>query len=127
MPRQRIQHGKIYVTEPDIEATDVVDDHGKPTGVKAHAATEYIPGSATPEGATVQEMPSLDVTWRGENGWVQIGIEAPSDWWDRFEESRKSAEQSHFGVYTEVLTRDEINDMIRTLRRARNAVYGSDE
>ena len=39
-------------------------------------------------------------------------IEAPADWWDRFENSRKLGEQSHYGVYTAELSREEINKMI---------------
>ncbi|QIG59031.1 hypothetical protein SEA_FRANSOYER_23 [Microbacterium phage Fransoyer] len=127
MPRERIQHGKLYVEDDTVEPTPVIDDHGQPSGVQAHALRVYQPGEELPPGAKVMEMQSLDVAWRGDPGFVQISIEAPADWWDRFENSRKLGEQSHYGVYTAELSREEINKMIRTLRRARNAVFGSDE
>lgn len=127
MPRERIQHGKLYVEDNTIESTPIISGTGEDTGLRAHALREYRPGEELEVGNKITEMPSLDITWRGDPGWVQVSIEAPSDWWDRFEESRKESDQSHYGVFTDVLTRDEINKMIRTLRRARNAVFGSDE
>lgn len=128
MPRERIQHGKMYVDEPDIEPTEAIDGNsGQPAGVFAHVVREFIPGETLPPGTIVREHPSLDVTWNREVGYVQVSIEAPVDWWDRFHESRTRDEQSHYAAYTEVMDRREINHMIRTLRRARDAAYGADE
>lgn len=127
MPRERVQHGKLYVDDPRIEPTEVVGQSGEPVGLKAYAQREYIPGEELPTEAVITEQPSLDVTWNRDGGWVQLSIEAPRDWWGRFWDSLLAAEQSHYGVFSETLTRQEINHLIRTLRRARDAAFGADE
>lgn len=129
MPRERIQHGVTYVIEQE-GATEATDVYGEPIGLKAHRARPYQPGEILAEGETLEEQPSVDVTWRREPegaGWVQVSIEAPTDWWGRFNKSYEDVEVSHWGVFSEVMTRQEINHMIRTLRRARDAAYGADE
>ncbi|QED11836.1 hypothetical protein SEA_MASHLEY_19 [Microbacterium phage Mashley] len=126
MPRERVQHGKLYVEDPTIKPTPVITDSGQPSGVQAYGLKEWPRGEAVPEGVVVVEEPSLDVTWRSD-AWVQVSIKAPASWWEKFEQSRRGVEQSHFGVYSATLTRAEINAAIRALRRARNAVFGSDE
>lgn len=81
-----------------------------------------------PPGTVMREEPSLDVSWNREAGWVQVAFDAPRDWWDRFYSAVVgSPEQHHMTAYTDVLTRTELNHMIRTLRRARDAAYGADE
>lgn len=124
MPRERVQHGKLYA---DITETPDPGNVGQTPG-SVMRRVEYRPDVALPEGATVREEPSLDVSWNRDGGWVQIAIDAPRDWWERFKESLDgSPEQHHMSAYTDVLTRKEINDLIRTLRRARDAAYGADE
>ena len=127
MPRERIQHGKLYVEDASIPPTPIIGNDGQPIGVEAHALREYRPGEELPDGSKIEEMPSLDVQWRSDPGWVQVSIEAPAEWWKGFLAAVNDGQQSHFAAYTETLTREEINKMIRALRRARNAVYGSDE
>jgi hypothetical protein len=126
MPKERVQHGALFVIEQE-GATEATDVYGEPIGIKAHRARPYAPGEILSAGETLEEQPSVDVTWRRDPGWVQVSVEASADWWDRFQKSRERVEQSHFGVFSEVMSRQEINHMIRTLRRARDAAYGSDE
>ena len=125
MPKERVQRGEVFVWEPDATGKDPVAPGMVPSGGRP-----YHPGQQLPEGAILREEPSLDVTWRREDagGWVQIGFDAPRDWWERFIASYEgSPEAHHFAAWTAVLDRREINHMIRTLRRARDAAYGNDE
>lgn len=83
--------------------------------------------------------PNLEVVWtradeytaatpadEDPEGWVQIGIDMDVvDLRDRMRYDDESLVAKTF--YTEKLTRHQINELIRTLKRARNAAYGSDE
>lgn len=126
MPRERVQHGKLYVIEAK-GSTKVTDLRGEETGAVASLMHEYAPGEELHEGDIIQEQPSVDVTWNRDPGYVQISIEAPADYWERFEKGRKDGGQTHYGIFSETLTRQEINHLIRTLRRARDAAFGADE
>jgi hypothetical protein len=122
MPRERIQHGKQYIwKERDVSP-------GETPSSETSASQEYLPGMELPEGSLIREESSLDLTWNRDGGWVQLGLNAPRDWWERFFASyENSPEQHEFSAWTNVLTRVEINNLIRTLRRARDAAYGADE
>ena len=118
MPKERVQHGTLNVWPK--EATLI--------GEAVSEGEIYLPGDKIPEGYILREAPSVDVLWNREGEWVQLAIDAPRDWWERFMASyENSPEQHSFPVVTEVLTRKEINHLIRTLRRARDAAYGADE
>ncbi len=117
MPRERIQHGKQLA---QIPMTETDPDYLIP----------YHPGDKLPDGALVREEPSLDVGWNREGEWVQLSIVAPREWWDTWVQSyaiEKGAPEDTLSVFSGVLTRGEINKMIVTLRRARDATYGADE
>lgn len=118
----------MWVDDATVEPTDVTDLHGKPTGTRAHAVRPYIVGEILPEGSGIREDPSLDVSWNRQ-GNVQVSIEAPTDWWERFEQARvgEKSDRTHYAAFTSTLSRQDINDMIRVLRRARDAAYGADE
>lgn len=120
MPRERIQHGKQYVEISKFK-------HGESEPSKVNSV-EYVPGEPIPDGSIIREEPSLDLVWNREGGWVQIGFSAPRDWWERFFESHShTPDVSELVAFTNVMPRSEINNMIRTLRRARDAAYGADE
>lgn len=131
MPRERVQHGKLYVIEA-ANHTVAETLYGDPIPeITAHMMHEFIPGEVLKDGDVIQEEPSLDVNWTKDRH-VQISIEAPIDWWQRFQESyaqeiEENPNRMHYAAFTETLTRAEINDMIRVLRRARDAVFGGDE
>lgn len=126
MPRERVQHGKLWVAKT-VPSESVIDIHGEPTGAHAYELRDFIPGEILAKDEVLYEEPSLDVAWNRDAGWVQIGIDAPKDWWDRFFEGYRDHGDTPYAVYTETLTRQQINKMIATLRRARDAAYGRDE
>ncbi|UDL15930.1 hypothetical protein QEH42_gp288 [Microbacterium phage Pumpernickel] len=121
MPRERIQHGKLYV--------DIPNDDPETKGLSETKTVKYHPGDDIPPEAKVREEQSLEVNWNRDGGWVQLSIVAPYQWWE------KAVDPDHFdvhgapyqSVYTDVLSRSEINHLIKTLRRARDAAYGADE
>lgn len=124
MPRERIHHGTLYAyTKEYNEGLPPSDVIGRP----------YRPGDPIPEGATVTEEPSLDVTWQRDSanegiGWVQVSIDMPRDkWFSNIKELEADASIIGRAIYTETLSRDELNKMIRVLRRARDQAFGADE
>ena len=120
MPRERVQHGKQFLWLREIAPGE--------TPHQPHASTPYLPGMEIPEGGVIHSEPSLDVRWNRDAGWVQMSIDAPRDWWERFIASYEGSPEAHeFSVHTEVLSRSEINNLISTLRRARDAAYGADQ
>lgn len=116
MPRERVKHGEIFPVDEKGNSEVVLNEHGLPW----HA------GDDVPEGHTIREQPSLDVSWNRDGEWVQVGFSAPNDWWARLNDIPEPV-PGHRAVFTDVLSRQEINHMIRTLRRARDAAYGADE
>lgn len=125
MPRERVQHGKLYLHTPQPGAA--VSDLPGDEPVKV---TEWHPGMDVPVDSTLHEQPSLDVMWNRDGGWVQIGFNAPREWWEDLAETydeEHSPGVQDWSAWTDVLSRQEINHMIRTLRRARDLAYGKDE
>ncbi len=122
MPRERIQHGDMYLIPDDV--SQFVADSTQPLGESGRI---WRPGDDVPKGFHLREMQSLDVNWNREAGWVQVCVEAPIDWWKSFILGMGEAEASHYGAYSQVLDRRQINRLIATLRRARDAAYGKDE
>ena len=106
-----------------------IEHEGDDTHLGDITQTEYRGGNV-PANAILREMPSVDVTWNRDSSYVQLSIEAPRDWWDRFNDTYSQANSPDlhsYAVFSEVLDRREINHLIRTLRRARDAAYGADE
>jgi hypothetical protein len=123
MPRQRVKHGDLFIIEEaDRDMSYPPSDDGK-------TYKPYIPGvDVLKPDQVLREEPSLDVHWNRDGEYVQIAIDAPTDWWKRFWDSHKDdKEVIAFSAFTDRLTRREINDLIKTLRRARDAAYGADE
>jgi hypothetical protein len=98
---------------------------------KAHEKYFYTKYAQTRE-------PNVEVVWSRQEehvaipreedpqGWVQIGIDLDKvDLLDRMRYDDDSVAARTF--YTDKLSRHQINELIRTLKRARNAAYGSDE
>jgi len=123
VPRERIHHGTQYVF------TKSYNDHLPPSDV---VGRPYRPGDDIPEGSTITEEPSFDVSWRkgddGDGGWVQFSIDLPRDkWFEAIKELEADESVVSRAIYTETLTRDELNKAIRVLRRARDQAFGADE
>lgn len=128
MPRERVHHGKLtaHWKDPDV---DFEDGKGYPG---AEVSASYSPQDPPPfppdVPVEITGEPSLDVLWNRDGCYVQVAIDAPRDWWKKWLESYDgSPELPSFPAYTDVLSRRELNDLIRVLRRARDAAYGRDE
>lgn len=70
------------------------------------------------------------VSWL-KDSWVQLAIEADVSYLqfaaDTPDGEPLTSDSQRSTVYTPPLSRDEVNHMIRTLRRARDQVFGRDE
>ena len=71
-----------------------------------------------------RQNPDLSVNWNREGEWVQVAIVVDAEY---LAEYLSTSKDTRLSIPTEVLTRQQINHLIRTLRRARDAAYGSDE
>lgn len=73
----------------------------------------------------------LSIHWSGSTGGqvAQVGLAIPTKELRQYLEGMTAGESPdhHVFWYTPRLTRDELNKLIRIARRARNAVYGTDE
>ena len=65
--------------------------------------------------------PHLHVRWHREGEWVQVQLTVEP------EHARYLLDNTCRDITSEVLDRRAINNLIRTLRRARDAAYGTDE
>lgn len=70
--------------------------------------------------------PSLHVGWQMDS-WVQIHFEADRQYFEFIAENPDASDPDRTTGYTPVLSRDEINKLIKVLRRARDQAYGRDE
>jgi len=118
MPKERIKHATQYATW-EAEGNDEYP------GAQLSKALE--PGEKAPVGSTITEDVSLDVSWNRDAEWVQVAIEMTPEKWKELSDIAQGDGIDHYSIYTDVLSRTEINKMIRTLRRARDAAYGADE
>jgi hypothetical protein len=78
-----------------------------------------------------QRDPALHVSWAsgdldGEHGHVQVAFEADPSYL-RMAIDNPNEQADRTSMYTPVLTRSEINRLIRVLKRARDSAYGKDE
>lgn len=138
MPRERVKHGSAHATwsaKPSDPPKSDVSVNPTPEGpdevTYAILSKEYFIGDPdVPSDATITEDVSLDVGWNRDAGWVQITMSIPPDKWKFLSEYFSDTDND--GVLPKVLntgslTRQEINAMIKTLRRARDAAFGADE
>lgn len=88
--------------------------------------TEYRHTEATPNGSSVEnrQNPDLNLNWNRDGEWVQLAVTVDRRY---LEDLLLGPVADRVSIPTEVLTRQQINHLIRTLRRARDAAYGSDE
>lgn len=120
MPRERVHHGKIWKNSPLTNQSE-----GEIQGV---SVSEYTPDTPVRSGEYLVEDPSMDIDWNRDHGYVQVSIDMPRETWiERAKSIEDDSQIIKSAVYTNTLTRKEINHMIRTLRRARDAAFGRDE
>jgi hypothetical protein len=70
--------------------------------------------------------PSADPVNGSNNGWVQVMLECDREWLDNVLAEKAEQDNGKVTLYSECLTREEMNSAIRTLRRARDRVHGAD-
>ena len=113
MPRETIQRSKVIVNLPASESKDGLTGEG-PSQVEL--GDRFWPSDFV-EGAYLTGGPQLDVSWlrKGgdyEDGWVQVTLENKT---------------GQVALVSDPLDRHELNKLIRVLRRARDAAFGTDE
>lgn len=80
----------------------------------------------TPEGGHVSFSSGLEVMWT-RDGWVQLGIDVPRALLRSLvAELDNNPDTVASAVYVD-LSRYQVNRLISTVRRARNAAFGADE
>lgn len=84
------------------------------------AGTAFDPHSACSETVGVQ------VGW-ARDGHVQLCLEADTKYFTYVTEHPDAPEVGRTTAYSPVLSRSEVNNLIRALRRARDQAYGRDE
>ena len=80
------------------------------------------------EGDGTEALPTLDVHWQREGRHVQVAIELPTERWIEIADDLRNTDNvTARAIFTDAMTREQINHTIRTLRRARGSAYGADE
>ncbi len=115
MPRERVHHGTKWVKKL-IPETNMFEDGFHP----------YHDGLPLESTDVLTQDQSLDISWH-RDGWVQVAMAIPKEKWDRIVQQFTDYPDDEPNIYTDVLSRQEINNMIKTLRRARDQAYGADE
>lgn len=125
MPREQINY-------PPIGFDDCSTD--EPTATLTADHQQGVPVYARRGVAGRAHEPTVHVGWLNSPdgaGWVQVHMEAAPEYF-RFVADHPDGPSLEQGVqrtsaYSPVLNRDEINRLIRVLRRARDQAYGRDE
>lgn len=140
MPRETVHYGRDYAI---ITVRPTKDQSGWMYDMSAEEAKKSIAtGELDKADVRFSNKPHLDVLWSrpidqlslpvGEEPrgavQVQIGLN-PTEMQSRIDHIAEHPEDLEaFSVFfTESLSRHQINHLIRTLKRARDAAYGSDE
>lgn len=119
MPRERVHHGKQWAHKEVPET----ENHSAYTKV-----VQFEPAMDPADYDKITEDPSLEVNWSREYGHVQVSIDfSREQWLACAKDLEDNPDIIRKAIYTDALSRKDINDMIRTLRRARDAAYGRDE
>lgn len=116
MPKEQI----VYRTSHVFDAEHKQVDEGRPGHVLE-----------TPEGGSSYSTAGLFVQWSRDPGYAQIAIEVDVDHLREIMaaiDAGNIPENDEDTVNLHIdLTRSQMNETIRTVRRARNAAFGADE
>lgn len=115
MPKERINNPPVVYAGQDEGpiAWKPAEGAGSP-GAWVEAAPQEIRRDAV-----------VTVGWH-KDSWVQISLEGEPSYF-RMAAEHPDISEERTSVYTPPLTRDDINKLIRVLRRAREQVFGRDE
>lgn len=87
---------------------------------------EHNGGTLTlPDTTGVSDDVCVSVGWN-RAGWVQVNLNTPTAHLASVLSSYTNDNAGDATVYSETLSREEVNKLIRTLRKARDQAYGSD-
>lgn len=113
MPREA-----VVVTQPVLRTS--LDDG-------SYAFTPYVDG---PIGKDQKALtyPLVEIAWGRNDGLVQIGFQMTRERWIEIADMlRTDPDIIDHTEYTGSTTRKQLNDTIRTVRRARDSALGADE
>lgn len=95
-----------------------------PEAQQTHAAV-MDGGVVTEQSTTTYTDPAVHVNWHAagtdRGGHVQVSLECDRSYYEQFPDEVRGER------YSPVLSRSEVNKLIRILRRARDQAYGRDE
>lgn len=115
MPREQINYPRV---DKAVEWNPTAD---------GDSPAAWLGDKPIPDGvAVMQSAPTLHVGWH-KDSWVQLSIEGDVSYFRFAADSPDGETPGRSSVYTEPLGREEINKLIRSLRRARDQVFGRDE
>jgi hypothetical protein len=120
MPREQIN----YV---DLDRNDPVLPGDLLTPVEASSDDPPAQGIVGAESALFVSWFAGGTTDQYPTGHVQVALEVDISYAQFAVENPNGQREGRTLMFTPVLTRDELNKLIRTLRRARDKVYGADE
>lgn len=91
---------------------------------------EHEPGAPVPEGCVLVTEPALHVSWTGADNeygtpHVQVSFQLDARYLVARAKGLEGVTSTH--IYTDSLSRVEINKLIKVLRTARDKAYGRDE
>lgn len=113
MPREQINYPR---EGKPIEWDPKTDDGDRPAA--------WLGGLV--DNGTIDSPATLHVGWH-KDSWVQLSIEGDLSYFRFAADNPDGSTSDRSSVCTEPLSRDEINKLIRSLRRARDQVFGRDE
>lgn len=135
MPRETVHWGRKYliVEHPETEEHSAFWSEHPFEGRQMDTKGNMVP---YPPDTSYARSPSVEVLWSKpgtfnlpegdtEEGFVNIAFQINRNDFEHNEDLSEDREE--FRVFTRGLTRRQINDMIRTLKRARDAAFGEDE
>lgn len=134
MPRETVHWGKRYliVEHPETEDHSGFWEEYPYEGHQTDGKGNVLP---FPPNTSLAQAPSVEVIWakpesfgplmEDPEGWVNIALRVDQNDFDHNRDL--SEDKESFRVITRSLTRRQINDMIKVLKRARDAAFGEDE
>ena len=109
----------VYPVAHVFDAEENHVDQGRPDMVRP-----------TPNGGSTHITPGAEVVWHREGGWLQLGLILPKEMIlgaaKVIQDAEANDDTPTFSMFVD-LNRNDANQMVRVLRRARNAAYGADE
>lgn len=113
MPRETIVPSKTYVFDEDGNQVD-----------EGLSTADFT----IPKGGSLDTTPNVELHWSREHEHVQLSIEFPREAWISIAQDLKDDPSvTRKAIFSPGLSRYQINKLIKTLRRARDAAFGVDE